>query len=417
MIPAPIRSPTISVPITAAVDTPLFFNGVQRVPDKVFNHSLGLRESFQSLVPPYVTASIVYGTFFALMAMGLTLTYMTTKVPNFAYGSFVTIGLYTAFTLFKVNGINPYVASLVAFLVSGAAAVVMYIGILRPMAKRGTPLVALMIATFGIDIGFIGVFGIYTDYLQGRYGLSDAKQFFELPADFNILGLQGIVLLAPIILAMITLSLYLLFTRTKFGVAMRASVENPSLARVLGINVERVYTVSWMLAGGFAGLAGGLYTLWLPGGTSTGSDLIVEIFASSILGGLTSIFGAIIGGLVIGASEDLVTVGMAQGFGIVGTGIIGVLLILIGAFLTRKSKLRKRVLSLFVLAIGFYLLVELASGFSTDLFALELVNGFGANVTPYQKAIPLLIMVIVLLVLPQGLVSIKLRRLLRREKM
>ncbi len=369
------------------------------------------------MVPPYVTASIVYGTFFALMAMGLTLTYMTTKVPNFAYGSFVTIGLYTAFTLFKVNGINPYVASLVAFLVSGAAAVVMYIGILRPMAKRGTPLVALMIATFGIDIGFIGVFGIYTDYLQGRYGLSDAKQFFELPADFNILGLQGIVLLAPIILAMITLSLYLLFTRTKFGVAMRASVENPSLARVLGINVERVYTVSWMLAGGFAGLAGGLYTLWLPGGTSTGSDLIVEIFASSILGGLTSIFGAIIGGLVIGASEDLVTVGMAQGFGIVGTGIIGVLLILIGAFLTRKSKLRKRVLSLFVLAIGFYLLVELASGFSTDLFALELVNGFGANVTPYQKAIPLLIMVIVLLVLPQGLVSIKLRRLLRREKM
>jgi branched-chain amino acid transport system permease protein len=217
------------------------------------------------LLPPYATASVVYGTFFALMAMGLTLTYMTTKVPNFAYGSFVTIGLYTAFTLFKINGINPYTASLVAFLVSGVASVAMYLGILRPMAKRGTALVALMIATFGIDIGFIGVFGIYTDYLQAKYGLTDAKQFFELPADFNVLGLQGIVLMAPIILALITLALYLLFTRTKFGVAMRASVENPSLATVLGINVERVYVVSWMLAGGFAGLAGALYTLWLLG--------------------------------------------------------------------------------------------------------------------------------------------------------
>lgn len=368
------------------------------------------------MLPPYITAAIVYGTFFALMAMGLTLTYMTTKVPNFAYGSFVTIGLYTAFTLFKVNDINPYVASLAAFLVSGAASVVMYLGILRPLTKRGTSLVALMIATFGVDIGFIGVFGIYSDYLQARFGLTDAKQFFQLPADFDILGLKGIVLMGPIILTLITLSLYLLFTRTKFGVAMRASVENPSLARVLGINVERVYTVSWMLAGGFAGLAGGLYTLWLPGGTSTGSNLIVEIFASSILGGLTSIFGAVLGGLVIGASEDLVTVGLAQGFGIVGTGIIAVLLILVGAFLIRKSNLRRRILALVILAIGVYVLVELASGFSADFFAFGLVNGFGPNVTPYQKAIPLVIMVIVLLVLPHGLISINLRRVLREKK-
>ncbi len=367
-------------------------------------------------MPPYATASLVYGTFFALMAMGLTLTYMTTKVPNFAYGSFVTIGLYTSFTLFKISRIDPYVASLVAFLVGGAASVVMYLGILRPMAKRGTPLVALMIATFGVDIGFIGVFGIYSDYLQARYGLTDAKQFFELPADFQVLGLQGIVLLAPTVLAIITLLLYLLFTRTKFGVAMRASVENPSLARVLGINVDRVYVVSWMLAGGFAGLAGALYTLWLPGGTSTGSNLIVEIFASSILGGLTSIFGAILGGLVIGASEDLVTVGLAQGFGAVGTGIINVLLILVGAFLIRKGRRRMTIGLLFVV-MGAYVLIEMFSGFSSDFFALGLVNGFGANVTPFQKAIPLVIMVVALLILPQGLVSIKLRRLLRREKM
>ncbi len=362
------------------------------------------------MVPPYVIASIVYGTFFALMAMGLTLTYMTTKVPNFAYGSFVTIGLYTSYHLFKLNGVSPYEAAIVAFLISGAASVVMYLGVLRPLTRRGTPLVALMIATFGVDIGFIGIFGIYTDYLQSRYGLIDAKQFFQIPADFQLFGEQAVVVLAPLILAAITLSLYWLFTRTKFGVAMRASVENPSLARVLGIDVERVYVVSWMLAGGFAGLAGSLYTLWLPGGTSTGSDLIVEIFASSILGGLTSIFGAIAGGLVIGSSEDLVTVNLAQGFGQVGTGVIVIVMLAIGAVLLRRKKLNTRILGGAFVVLAAYIVFEIATGFTTDLFASGLVNGFGANVTPFQKGIPLVIMVIALLVLPKGLVSIKLRR-------
>ncbi|MDV3243787.1 MAG: branched-chain amino acid ABC transporter permease [Nitrososphaerales archaeon] len=362
------------------------------------------------MVPPYLIAAVVYGTLFALMAMGLTLTYMTTKVPNFAYGSFVTIGLYTAYDLFKLNGVGPYEAALVAFLVSGAASILMYLGVLRPLARRGTPLVALMIATFGIDIGFIGIFGIYTDYLQSRYGLIDAKQFFQLPADFQLFGVQGVVIVAPLVLAAITLLLFLLFTRTKFGVAMRASVENPSLARVLGIDVERVYTVSWMLGGGFAGLAGALYTLWLPGGTSTGSDLIVEIFASSILGGLTSIFGAVLGGLVIGSSEDIVTVTLAQGFGWVGTGIIVAILVVAGFFLFREKQQGRRIFGVVLAVVGAYIAFEMISGFSTDLFAFGLVNGFGTNVTPFQKGIPLLIMVMSLLVLPRGLVSLNLRR-------
>jgi branched-chain amino acid transport system permease protein len=229
------------------------------------------------LVPGYLISTVVYGTLFAMMAMGLTLTYMTTKVPNFAYGSFVTIGLYTAYHLHYIQHVGPYGASLVAFLLVGVCSVLMYVGVLRPLARRGTPLVALMIATFGVDIGFIGIFGIYTDYMQSVYKLVDAKQFFALPGDFTVLGIEGIVFVSPIALALITIAIFLLFTRTKFGVAMRASVENASLARVLGINVERVYIVSWMLAGGFAGLSGALYTLWLPGGTSTGSNLIVEI--------------------------------------------------------------------------------------------------------------------------------------------
>jgi branched-chain amino acid transport system permease protein len=368
------------------------------------------------LVPGYLISSVVYGTLFSMMAMGLTLTYMTTKVPNFAYGSFVTIGLYTAYHMHYVQNVNPYGAGLVAFLVSGAVSVIMYIGVLRPLARRGTPLVALMIATFGVDIGFVGIIGIYTDYMQTTYKLADAKQFFALPGDFTIFGVQGIVFVAPIVLAAIAGAIYVLFTRTKFGIAMRASVENASLARVLGINVERVYVVSWMLAGGFAGLSGALYTLWLPGGTSTGSNLIVEVFASSILGGLSSIFGAVLGGLVIGASEDLLTTGLGLGFGYVATAALGVLFVLLGALTwRRKAGRRNKALGALYVTLGAYIFVEMATGFSADFFVGGLVNGFGSNVTPFQKAIPLVIMVITLLILPKGLVSLKLGRLRRQR--
>lgn len=364
----------------------------------------------------FIIAAEVYASLFALMAIGLTLTYMTTKVPNFAYGSFVTIGLYVNYTLVGVSHLDPYVGVGVSFLISGLASVAMYLGVLRPLAKRGSTLVSLMIATFGVDIGFIGVFGVYTDYLQFRYKLLDAKQFYQLGPDFDIAGLRGIVIIAPLVLALLTVGLYLLFTRTKFGIAMRASVENPPLARVLGINVDRVYVVSWMFAGGFAGVAGALYTLWLPGGTSTGSNVIVEIFSSSVLGGLTSIFGAILGGLIIGGSEILATIGLAQGFGYVGVGAMVVLLVLGGAYLFRKNKARPKALGVILAALAAYMVIEMLTGYTTDFFVGGLVSGFGANVTPYQKAIPLMIMVLALLLLPKGLVSIDFRRLLRRVK-
>jgi branched-chain amino acid transport system permease protein len=230
----------------------------------------------------------------------------------------------------------------------------MYLGVLRVLARRGSSLVALMISTLAIDIGFIGIFGIYSDYLSSLYRIIDTKYFVALSAtpgtDFLLLGLPGLLYVAPISLAAISAALYLLLTKTRFGIAMRASVENPSLARILGIDVERTYVFAWWLAGGFAALSGSYYALWLPGGTSAGSNLIVEIFAASVLGGLASIYGAALGGLIVGASEILLTQEGAQ--------------------------------------------------------------LFGSWVQIYQKGVPLVLMVVTLLLFPQGLVSVGWRRIL-----
>ena len=389
------------------------------------------------MVPPYVIYGVLYGTLFALMAMGLTLTYMTTKVPNFAYGSFVTLGLYTAYHFSTVYKVNPYESSVAAFLVAGAVSVLMYVGVLRPLARRGTSLVALMIATFAVDIGFIGIFGIYTDFMQERYPYSYPKQLpAALPGDFFAFGIQGLFFIAPIVLAAITISIYLLFTRTRFGIAMRASVENSALAKILGINVERVNIVSWMLAGGFAGVAGALYVLWLPGGTSTGSALIVDIFAASVLGGLSSIFGAVVGGLAIGASSDFVTTWLAVGIGYYATAGLAVLVVVLGGILLRSKAGRVRtslgipsmriadkkilftgegILSVVLMVLGIYMIAEMATGFGTDLFVAGLVSGYGSDVVGYQPAVPLMIMVFTLLVIPKGIVSLNWRRLRRKK--
>jgi branched-chain amino acid transport system permease protein len=367
------------------------------------------------LVPEYLISALVYACLFSIMAMGLTLTYMTTKVPNFAYGDFVTIGIYSAYTLVRVYNSSAYVGSVVGFVLGALVSAVMYIGVLRPLARRGSSLVSLMIATFGVDIGFIGVFGIYTDYLQYNLGHGDAPQFYALP-DFSLFGYAGVVFAAPLSVIAIVLAIYLLFTRTKFGVAMRAAVENPPLARVLGINVDMVTTVSWMLAGGFAGFAGALLTVFLPAGTATGSNLIVEIFSSSVLGGLNSIFGAAVGGLIIGGSEILVTLGLGLGFGTIGAIIIAAILILMGALLLRGRKLNRKVAGIIFAGLGIWVVADMVAGYPVDFLSFELANGFGPDITPFQQAIPLLIMAITLMVIPQGIFSIDFRRLLRREK-
>ena len=380
---------------------------------------MGLKRSPRHLVPTYLISAEVYASLFALMAMGLTLTYLTTKVPNFAYGDMVLLGVYTSYATVKIYHSNPYVGSALGFVLAGLVSVAMYLIVLRPLARRGASIVSLMIATFGVDIGFAGIFGIYTDYLSNKYVFNDTKAFYTLGPDFSIAGYPGIDIAAPAAVAGVVLIIYLLLTRTKFGVTMRASIENPPLAKVLGINVELVYTASWFLAGGLAGFAGGFLTLYLSFlGVNTGNDLIVGIFAASVLGGLTSIFGSAVGGLVVGGSEILMTIWLGSGFGYAGALFIAVIFALSGVYMFRRRKgLQSRVVGAILAALGVWVIADIAAGLPVDFLAPELVNGFGSNiVNPFQVAIPLVIMAAALLVVPQGIFSVDFKRLLGLKK-
>lgn len=324
------------------------------------------------MVDPILSNAITYGCVYAMMCVGLTLTYMTTKVPNFSHSNFVVFSIFTGATFFVFSGLSsPYETLPVSFVTGGLLAVVMYMIVLKPLVKRGANIVVLMIATFAVSIVLdalvAGIFLTYVQTVYAKFLANSGYYLYELNqlndvlpnGASSILGVRPILILAPVALAATTVSIGLLF-RTRFGIAMRASIENPNLARILGINVDRVYLVSWFIAGALAGVGGTFYSIQSPTPPTTSSNIIVDIFAGVVLGGIGSIYGGIIGGFVIGFSETYV--------------------------------------------------INLLTNFTDTYFGY----GAGSIVTSFQKGVPLAIMIISLLVIPKGLTSVDWRKLLKR---
>jgi len=263
------------------------------------------------LIDPLLAGSIEYAGILSIMCIGLTATYQTTKVPNFAAADFSIIGVnaaYFSYVLFKLG--TPYFTIPFAFLAGGAFAVTMYLLVIGPLARRGSNIVTLMVATLAVDILFTGVEADidYVGFAAFKNAFLKAGYPFllsppQLP-DFTILGNQGLLIVSPIALVIVAAAMYLLLTKSKFGIAMRASIENPSLARTVGINVDRVYLVSWFIAGSLAGVAGSMFPIWTGTYLGIQNVLILDIFAGSVLGGLSSIYGAIIGATIVAFSEN-----------------------------------------------------------------------------------------------------------------
>lgn len=258
--------------------------------------------------------AIVYSNLLALLSIGLTMTYITTSVPNFAHGSIAVIGSYLALILLYFLGIHPYLALPVVFLICGALGVFCYFAILKPLLKRGASVVILMIATLALDLIFLGLIGGVSDTVE-KTAMKSAKKFIFTTYDFEIQGISGVFFISSVVVLITLFSLWFLLFKTKFGIALRASMENPVLAETMGINVERTRVFSWFLSSALAGMAGVLLPFKQEIVPLTGSLIIVSIFSASIVGGIASVLGALIGGYLIGISESLITYALSFSFG------------------------------------------------------------------------------------------------------
>ena len=263
---------------------------------------------------PIFSDAIIFASLLALLSIGLTLTYLTTRVPNFAHASFATIGVYIALVATRVWESSPYIAIPIAFVISGIVAIALYTFILKPLIRKGASQAIQMVATLAFDLVVIAILNIFADYIVNTYQVT-SREFTLRSYDLEFMGLPLIVFAAPITIAILAITLHIVLRKTKFGIAMRAATENSDLSGIVGINVKLIFRISWLLGGGIAGIAGALMSLWFQGDPNLGPQLIPSVFAASIVGGFFSIYGAIAGGILVGLTEVLGTRFLAGEFG------------------------------------------------------------------------------------------------------
>ena len=243
---------------------------------------------------------LVSGSFYALLALGLSVIFGMLGVVNFAHAAFYMLGAFGAVLLLDVAGISFWVALVAVPLVLAVVGIVLERLVVRRLSNLD-PLYNFLL-TFGLAL-------ILQDLVRQRFGVQSQPYYRpELLSGSIDLGLfdyptyQVFVLVFSIVFA---LTAWYVFARTRVGMIVRASTERPELTRAFGIDVGRWVTPVFGFGIALAGLAGVLAAPMRAVNSGMGADLIIIIFAVVVIGGLGSIFGSVLAGFGIGLLQAL----------------------------------------------------------------------------------------------------------------
>ncbi len=269
-----------------------------------------------------IADGLIVGSVISLGAIGLTITFSILRFSNFGHGELLAWGAYIALTAMgafaAVGGVTatpvtpfapfsfgwPLIAALaVAMLGSAAIALVLDWLLFKRLRTQGA--ITLVIASFGAALAmrnllfffYGGIPQYYGSELQIAVALLPRSVWGGLrvtPDQMFVMGLTVITVVA----------LHLFLSRSTLGRAMRATSQNPQLARVSGIDPERVLRATWVIGAMLAAVAGVFAGLTVQLRPTLGLDLLLPLFAAAILGGIGSVWGAVIGGLVVGLAES-----------------------------------------------------------------------------------------------------------------
>jgi branched-chain amino acid transport system permease protein len=277
--------------------------------------------SFLSIIKlELVVNGLFLGSIIALGAIGLSLVYGILKFAHIAHGDFMTWGAYIAFfllgTLFPRIGLEGagfgpftfgpslFLALPLTVLALVATAIILDRTIYRRLRHRGIGTVVIAMASLGVAIGMRGLVQVIWGGGTEQYPRL-SKPFYQLPFDVRIPP-DGLFIIAVTVI--LVLALYLFLTRTKMGKAMRATSDNLELARVSGIDTERVIWWTWAIGATLAATAGVLLAVFqaqiYP---IMGWRFLIPLFAAVILGGIGSPYGALAGALIIGVTSEIST--------------------------------------------------------------------------------------------------------------
>ncbi|MFH0844536.1 MAG: branched-chain amino acid ABC transporter permease [Pseudomonadota bacterium] len=249
----------------------------------------------------YMISGLSTGSIYALVALGLALIYRSTRILNFAHGDMTTAGTFFAFTLLSLN-FHWGLAFVLALIFGALLAMAFYFCVLIPAQRREATQLGQIILTLGL--------GLILQGLVARFGGTEPQSFPFPLSDTKVYKFAGIVIsqlsLGTFVAGLIaSILFYLLVQKTRLGLAMRATSENLPAAQTMGIPTRRILALSWGLAAVLGVLAG----LFLAPALLLDPFFMLEPFlkgfAAAILGGLNSLPGAIVGGLILGVAEAL----------------------------------------------------------------------------------------------------------------
>lgn len=271
-------------------------------------------------VGQYIADGIILGATLSLGAIGLTLTYNILRFANFAHGEFLTFGAYFGLALAGTLAFGPNIGSLtfgwsfllvivLAAVLTALLAIVVDFLVFR-LLRRSEIAVALVIASFGASLMLRNVVVLFWGPQPEYYSRSIAIAREILPGVRVTTDEIFVVALAVVLVV----ALHLFLTRTRMGKAMRAVSDNALLAQVTGINVANIIRLVWIVGGSLAAVGGVFYGLTVQLIPTMGFNLILPMFAAAILGGIGSVYGAILGGLVIGLAESVSVIWIDPGF-------------------------------------------------------------------------------------------------------
>jgi branched-chain amino acid transport system permease protein len=305
---------------------------------------------------------LMRGLFFGLAGIGLSMTYSILNFANFSHGDLITGGAFGGMAVTYViaggfgadaslgslllvgSGGSVFgadlgigvatspIAVLAGVIVSGVVAILLALFIDRLVYKpiRGRSGITLLITSIGVAFTLRYLILFVFDGSRRGVTQSGAVPSISVPLIDGTVSVNLHEVSLVVVAVSLMLGLHLMLQRTRLGKAMRAMADNQDLARITGIPTERVVRYTWIIGAGLAGIAGYMFVIW--NGTLhwfQGWILLLPIFAAVILGGIGSIYGAIVGGLVIGLTMSVSVVWLPTGLSRAAAFFIMIIVLLV----------------------------------------------------------------------------------------
>lgn len=245
-----------------------------------------------------VLNGLIVGALYGVVAMSFVLIYKASQVVNFAQGEFLLVGAWVCWWLLTYWQLPIWAGFLVTLAFMTIFGVVLQVIVLRPLI--GEPVISVIMATVGLSIFFQALmkwmFGVFAQPFPPLFTVER----------ISILGLdvQSVYLASLVVSALIMVGFWWFFTYSKHGLAMRATAFDQQVAQSLGVSVPKVFAMSWAISAVVSSVAGIVVGV-VNGVSSALSFYGIKVFPAVILGGLDSIVGAVLGGLIIGVLENV----------------------------------------------------------------------------------------------------------------